>query len=102
MRHLSCMQLVESQQKEQNLKQLKVQQDEIMQLCQQRDTALQFGLAAESELHEVEKKLALALNTIDLLKDELSFVRETEQDARKHLIEAKQQLDTQAIKAADR
>ena len=60
---------------------MRAQQDEIMHLREQRETAIQFGLAAETELQDVEGKLQTALNSLDGLRNEVLYARDAEERA---------------------
>ena len=60
---------------------MQAQQEEIMHLREQRATAIQFGLAAETELQDVEGKLQTALNSLDGLRNEVLYARDAEEHA---------------------
>ena len=72
--------------------QIQAQQQEIFALREQKASALQFGLAAESELHDVENKLGTALRSLEALQAEVLHAREAEGRAFSQLNTALNQL----------
>lgn len=71
---------------------MQAQQEEILHLREQRETAIQFGLAAETELQDVEGKLQTALNSLDGLRNEVLYARDAEGHAFDQLNAALSQL----------